>query len=152
MSLSLLEQLKHVSVRGIWTLLHSTIDSLQCRRQKQTHGNNCNGTADCTSGVGHLQPPGGWCLALHWLPPSMKKSKLSTEYWMLSCRAAAPHEHGLDFSTVQPDILSDLCCKWYESVASLCQLPSRKPCWSPFSDIKAQGLSFSISWRDETQS
>lgn len=27
---------------------------------------------------------------------------------MLSCRAAAPHEHGLDFSTVQPDILLEL--------------------------------------------
>lgn len=28
---------------------------------------------------------------------------------MLSCRAAAPHEHGLDFSIVQPDILLELC-------------------------------------------
>lgn len=74
--------------RGHLDIVPFLIDSLLCWRQKRTHGNNCNGTADCARREGHLQPPGGQCPA----PPLAlsEKSKVSG-------RAATPHEHGLDF-------------------------------------------------------
>lgn len=49
--------------RGHLDIVPFLIDGLLCRRQKQTHGNNCNGTADCARREGHLQPPGGQCSA-----------------------------------------------------------------------------------------